>query len=239
MGPTASRCGSGYPSLSPSWTLPDSVDAPGGASTITVFNPTGRIDRVRLTVRPGRSPAGRITQTIGPMSAWVLDTAAEPRIPAGLPFSASLRVVSGPGVVVDRTVRAPDALERPQFGAFSALSNGPAQPLARVAVLPGPGTEAQPSVPNALVVGLSVVNAAPYPITVTVWSLEGVAGLVVLTRLSVPVGRSMSLPRALIGAARRLPIVVSGDGPLGVLEDLAPSAGLDVVALAGAGAPSS
>jgi hypothetical protein len=226
----------GVPALASSWSLPDSVDAAGGTSSLTVFNPTGRIDRVRLTVRPGQSPAAHFTQVIGPMSAWVFDTGAQARIPAGVPFVAALRTLSGPGVVVDRTVSAPRSLESPQFGAFTALgADGAAQ---RVAVLPAPGTEAAPSVPNSLVVALSVVNAGAVALSATVYELEGVRGLVPLTRVSVPAGGDVTVPRAIIGSVRRVPLVVSADGPVRVLEDLAPSAGLDVVVLAAAGSPS-
>ncbi len=226
----------GVPALASSWSLPDSVDAPGGTSSLTVFNPTGRIDRVRLTIRPGQSPAARFTRVIGPLSAWVFDTSAEPRIPAGVPFVATLRTLSGPGVVVDRTVSAPSSLESPQFGAFTAL--GAAAAAQRVAVLPAPGTAAQPSVANALVVGLSLVNEGAGPLDATLYELEGVLGLVPLTRVQVPAGGAATVPRGIIGGVRRVPLVISADGPVRVLENLAPSAGLDVVVLAGAGSPS-
>ncbi len=226
----------GRPTLSPSWALPYSVDAAGGTGAITVFNPTGRTERVRLTLRPGTSPAAVSTRSIAPQSAWVLDTSADPRLPAGLVFSAQIRTVSGPGVVVDRSVLAPSSLERPQFGAFSALAWGAGTP-ARVAVLPAPGTEAQPSVAGAEVVGLGVADEGSGPLDATVYALEGPGRLVVVTRLRVPAGGARSVPIGIIGGTGHVPLVVKADGPIGVIEDLAPSAGLDVVALAGSGSP--
>ncbi len=225
----------GQPTLSPSWALPHSVDAAGSTSSITVFNPTGRSDRVRLTVKPGTSPAAERTKVIAPQSAWVLDTSADPRIPAGLAFSAVLTTLSGPGVVVDRSVLAPSSLERPQFGAFSALSWGAGIPAA-VAVLPAPGTQAQPSVPGALVVGLGVMDESDTPLDATVYKLEPPGHLVALAHLHVPAAGAAAVPMGVIGT-QYVPLIVKADGPIGVVEDLAPSAGLDVVALAGAGAP--
>jgi hypothetical protein len=226
----------GVPTLFPTWSLPDSTDIVGGATSITVFNPTESTDRVDVTIRPGAAPPARFTDTVGPRTAWVFDTSAQTRIPAGVSFLATVRVRSGPGVVVDRTVHAPSSLAGPQFGAVTGLAVGPVEPPSSVAVLPGPGTSASPTVPGAAPQVLNLVNPGPTRLHATVWALAGARGLVELDRFDVPPGSAIALGRSVLGKAGRLALVVSGDHPVVVLEDLAPTAGAGVVSLAGAGA---
>jgi hypothetical protein len=227
----------GVPSLFKTWSLPDSVDIPGGATSITVFNPTQTPDKVEAVVRPQGSPAAKFSDTIGPRSAWVFDTSGQTRIPSGLPFLATIHVVVGPGVVVDRTVHAPSSFAAPQFGAVSGLATGPALPASSVAVWPGPGDQAHPTVTGARVSLLNVVNPGPTAVRATVWALVRGEGLVRLGGITVAPGTSKALGRSVLAQAGRLPLVVSADGPVLVLEDLGPAGGDGVVSLAGAGAP--
>lgn len=226
----------GVPALFPTWSLPNSFDNVGGATSITVFNPTERTDRVDIIVRPGVDPRARFSDTIGPRSAWVFDTSAQTRIPAGVSFLATVQVRSGPGVVVDRTVRAPSASAGPQFGAVTGLPVGSAEPPSDIAVLPGPGTPLHPSVLGADATVLNVVNRTTTTAAGTVWALAGGRGMVELGRFSVPAGSAIALGRSVLGKTGRVPLVVSADRPVVVLEDLGPTASDGVVSLAGAGA---
>lgn len=228
----------GVPALFPTWSLPRSIDIAGcrSCTSITVFNPTGRTDRVEVTVRPGGSPAAKFTDTVGPRSAWVFDTSRQTRIPAGISFLATVQVRSGPGVVVDRTLHAPSSLAGPQFGAVTGLAVGPAAPPSAIAVLPGPGTPLHPSVPGAQAQALSVVNPGTTAVRATVWALAGVRGLVELGQVRVPPASAVALGRSVLSKVGRLPLVVSSDGPVVVLENLGPTASEGVVSLAGAGA---
>ncbi len=240
----------GVATLFSTWSLPNSRDLPSGATSITVFNPTDETDRVQVLVHPQASPSARFTNTIGPRSAWVFDTSAQTRIPLGLPFLATIRVVRGPGVVVDRTTHGPSSLGAPQFGAVSGLSVGPALPAASIALVPGPGNSAHPVVPGAQASVLNVVNPGKVTLHATVSALSG-GGPVVLGRITVPPGGSLTgcitartscarfsaLTLDALRALERAPLVVSSDGPVLVLEDLSPAADDGVVSLAGAGAP--
>ena len=240
----------GEPTLFSTWSLPNSRDLAGGATSITVFNPTGKTERVRVLVHPQASPSARFTSTIGPRSAWVFDTSGQTRIPLGLPFLATIHVVRGPGVVVDRTTDGPSSLGAPQFGSVSGLSVGPALPAASIAVVPGPGDSANPVVSGAQASVLNVVNPGAVTLHATVSALSG-GGLVMLGRITVPPGGSVAgcitattscarfspLTLDALGALERSPLVVSSDGPVLVLEDLRPAADDGVVSLAGAGAP--
>ncbi|MGH9007191.1 MAG: DUF5719 family protein, partial [Acidimicrobiales bacterium] len=228
----------GAPTLSGHWTLPDSIDLTNGTTAITVFNPVGRPDRVTVTVHPGASPVATFTHLVGPRTAWVLETSGEGRIPAGVPFLATVRA-SGPGVVVDRSISAPRSFSAPQFGAVTGLSSGPPQPLSAVAVLPGPGTRAHPSTADAVVEGLSIVNPGAASVRASVLAM-GVGGLVPLGSVTVRPGRAEVFGRSGPGAAAlrrvgRVPLVVRAGAPVGVLEDLGPSAAAAVVGIAGAG----
>ena len=227
----------GVPAVFDAWSLPNSFDNVGGSTSITVFNPTGRTDRVAITVRPGADPKARFSDTVGPRSAWVFDASAQTRIPPGISYLATVSVRSGPGVVVDRTVRAPSSLVGPQFGAATGLSVGPAEAPADTVVLPGPGTVAHPTVPTADVRTLNVVNPGATAVSATVAALVPLSGLVKLDRVRVPAGSAVALGRSVLGSAGRFPLVVSSEHPIVVLEDLGPTAGAGVVSLAGSGAP--
>jgi len=242
----------GVPTLFSTWSLPNSRDLASGATSITVFNPTGDTDRVEVVVHPQASPSARFADTIGPRSAWVFDTSGQTRIPTGLPFLATIRVVHGAGVVVDRTTQGPSSLPSPQFGALSGLSVGPALPARSIVVLPGPGDSAYPVVTGAQASVLNVVNPGMATLQATVSALSGGA-LVALGRITVPPGGSVAacitattscarfsaLTLTALRALERAPLVVSSDRPVLVLEDLGPAAADGVVSLAGAGAPAS
>ncbi len=238
----------GVPTLFPAWSVPRSIDLTGGTTAITVFNPSLRPDRVSVEIRPFRSPPAEFSQAVAPRSAWVLETTQQTRIPDGIPFLATVRVRGGPGVVVDRITIAPSSFQGPQFGAVTALALGPAQPATPVAVLPSPGTPGHPTVPGAGLGALSLFNPGTQPAHVRVWALATTAGLVRLASATLPAGASLTLAstastgvRRAAGLSRlgRVPVLVSADQPVSVLEDLVPTATGGVVSLAGApaGAP--
>jgi len=224
----------GAPALLPTWSLPNSIDISGGTTSITVFNPSGSTDRVDVTVGLGAAPPARFTDTVGPRSAWVFDTSAQTRIPAGVTFVATVVVRRGPGVVVDRTVQAPGPL--PGFGATTGLAVGPAVAASSVSVISGPGTSTYPTVPRALPADLSLVNPGPTPLGATLWALAGAEGRLEVGRVTVPAHSAITLGETALSGAGWWPLVVSADHPVLAIEDLAPAQGAGVVSLAGAGA---
>lgn len=224
----------GVPNLFARWVLPETVDIPGGATAITVFNPSQRSDLVAVTVRPGTAPPATFTDTIAPHTAWVFDTSAQTRIPVGTAFLATVSVRSGPGVVVDRTVAGTRSLPGPQFGAVTGLSVGPAQPASSTALFPGPGIPAQPIVAGSQAEVLSVVNPGTVPIHATLWALVAGQGRVALGTMTVPAGSSVVFDRTELGKVGPLPLEVTADHPVLALEDLAPTASAGVVSVLGA-----
>jgi Family of unknown function (DUF5719) len=224
----------GVPNLFGQWFLPETVDIPGGATTITVFNPTDRIDRVAVTVHPGTAPPALFTDTIAPRTAWVFDTSSQTRIPAGAAFLTTVSVRSGPGVVVDRTVAGTSSLPSPQFGEVTGLSVGPAEPASSTALFPGPGNPAHPIVLGAQAEVLSVVNPGATPIQASLWALVAGQGRVALGTMTVPAGSSVAFDRTELGKVGGLPLEVTADHPVLALEDLAPTASAGVVSVLGA-----
>lgn len=235
----------GSPELARLWSVPRSIDLTGGLTSLSIFNPTGVTERVTVTVRPFRSPPAPFTEVLAPQSAWVLETSSETRIPNGIPFSATVRVRSGPGVVVDRSIVAPGSFSGPQFGSATALAVG-AEPGADAGALSAPGTAARAVVPGAAVEGLDLLNPGTGTIGATLWALEGPSGVVRVGKVAVGPGASVSLGSAASLGVRALPgldrlgrvplVVVATGGPLLVMEDLSPSATPGIVSLAGAGA---
>jgi hypothetical protein len=235
----------GVPAPSPTWSVPRSIDLTGGLTAITVFNPTTTKEVVRVEVHPYRSPAAVFSHTLAGHTTWVLSTSAQQRIPEAIPFLATVRVRSGPGVVVDRSIVAPSSFPAPQFGAVSGLAIGPAQAEAQVAMLPSPGSPDDPAVTNAAVGGVNLVNPGSVPLRATLSYLSTRRGLVKLATVTVGPNAARTLGpeqstgvQKALGLARvgRLPLVVSADRPIVVLEDLTPSATAGIVSFAGAGA---
>ncbi len=234
----------GSPQPERAWALPRSIDLTGGLSVVTVFNPTSRSERVRIDVRPFRSPPASFTQFVAPTSAWVLETSGQNRIPDAIPFLATVRVVGrGAGVVVDRSVDAPSSFGGPQFGAMSALGLTSGTPGATSAVLPGPGTDAHPAVNGAAVATLDLYNPGSRGSSATVWAIRG-SHLVRVARAEVAAGRAVSLASTASTGVQRAagmgrvgfaPLVVTASEPLLVLEDLVPAATAGVVSLPAVG----
>jgi hypothetical protein len=232
----------GSPELFRAWSVPRSIDLTGGLTAISIFNPTGRSEKVTVTVRPYRSPPARFTEVVGPTMAWVLETTAETRIPDGIPFTATVSSGAGAGVVVDRSIVAPSSFGVPQFGAVTALALSPGVPSA--GVLSAPGTQARPALPGAALASLDLVNPGRHGLRATLFALEGQSGAVRVGSVAVgpgevvTVGTSASIgvrPLPAIGRLGRVPLVVGAGGPLLVLEDLLPGATAGVVSLPAAG----
>lgn len=233
----------GSPQLFLHWAVPRSIDVTGGQTAVTIFNPSRVAEKVQVHVEPYRSPPATFTQTVGPLTAWVLETSADGRIPVGIPFLATVGVISaGSGVVVDRSVVAPWSFGAPQFGAGSALGIGPGDLATTAGVFTGPGTGAQPAVMGSAIGALDLYNPGTGSLDATVWAL-GPSGLMRVAAANVRPGHALSLSASGSSGVRRAsrlgplgpsPLVVTATEPVLVLEDLTPGATAGVVSLAAA-----
>jgi acyl-coenzyme A thioesterase PaaI-like protein len=92
----------GAPAASPRWVLPSVEDAAGGASELTMFNPSGHRESVVVDVRLPTGPVQPFTQKLGPQSVWTLTTSDQFRIATQEPYTVEVHA-TGPGVVVARS----------------------------------------------------------------------------------------------------------------------------------------
>jgi len=219
----------GVPAPERVWALPRSVDAVGGRTTLSIFNPTLRPEHVAVAVRLPSGPVTPFREKLAPQSTWVLDASAQVRISKGISYSAVVRASGGAGVVVDRSVESASSAPAPQFGAQTAV---PESSLAPVQIVGAPGTPAHPAVAGASAIGVDLVNLGPSRVVVTVSSYApGGGGAQVLRRVVVaPSSFEVIGTPALRGVHR--PLEVRADGPVAAMVDLGPVGSPGVVALA-------
>jgi len=91
----------GAPAACRRWVLPNVEDASGGASELTVFNPSKQLERAVVKVRLPSGPVRPFTEELGPESTWTLATSQELRIATQEPYTVDVRA-TGHGVVVAR-----------------------------------------------------------------------------------------------------------------------------------------
>jgi acyl-coenzyme A thioesterase PaaI-like protein len=222
----------GAPTTSARWELPSVEDANGGASALTVFNPTSSAEHVALDVRFPTGPVAPFSQTLGPRSVWTLATSQQLRVASQVPYTVDVRA-TGPGVVVGRTGAGGRGSPAPWWASdvtVSALETTaadrwlvtalPAVPQpATTAVLSGrvTGTLRQPA-------ALVVENPARrgIPVEVEWWTRSGRRHL---RRFLVPAYGRTTL------TAPDGPAVVQSNGPVAVMGDASPSGTAGVVGI--------
>jgi hypothetical protein len=218
----------GVPAPSPRWVLPSVEDASGGASSLTVFNPTGQRERVAAEVRLASGPVEPFTEELGPQSVWTLVTSEQMRIVTQEPYAIEVQA-TGPGVVVARTGSGAPLGPVPWWASDAAVS-WPETSAARrwiLAGVPGPAKALAPTAPSQLAPPapsttsrLVVDNPARHAVRVEVtWWLtssgsssgSSVSGHVrelrvpAMTRATLAVGTGLTLVRA------QGPVAVTGD----------------------------
>jgi hypothetical protein len=210
----------GVPRLADTWVLPRSVDPVGGSTTLSIFNPTLRPERLVATVRLPSGPVTPFAKTLLGQSTWVLAADAQVRIPKGVSYSMVVRASGGAGVVVDRTVAAPTGAPAPQFGAQTAV---PGTAAGAREIVAAPGTRATPAVPGAGATGLGLLNPGTGRVAVTVSSAPTPgAGALVLRRLVLAPGSSALIGARVLRGLERRPLLVSASGPVAAMVDLGP-----------------
>lgn len=217
----------GVPAPARVWALPRSVNAAGGGTTVSIFNPTLLPERVVVAVRLTSGPVTPFKTTLLGQSTWVLDAGAQVRIPKGVSYS-SVVTASGAGVVVDRRVESSGTAADPQFGAQTAV---PAGDSAATQIVAAPGTRAHPAVAGAAPTGIGLVNLSTGRVSVTVSAYLGPRGrgAQVLRRVVVGPSSFTLITGPLRGVHQ--PLVLRADGPVLALVDMGPAGSAGVVSL--------
>ncbi|HVC14253.1 MAG TPA: DUF5719 family protein [Acidimicrobiales bacterium] len=213
----------GSPATSARWHLPSAENATGGASELSVFNPTRRGERVVVAMRLPAGPVEPFSQMLGPKSVWTLTTSDELRVAVQEPYTVEVQA-SGPGVVVAQTGAGAPAGPVPWWSADVAVS-GPQESASHrwlVAAIPPVTAQATTAdvASGARVAharsSLVIENPAHHAVAVRVtwWSRSGAGHL---RRVRVPAAGRTTL------AAPAGPAVVAADGPLAVMGDASPT----------------
>jgi hypothetical protein len=223
---------SGSPSPAPAWAVARSVDVSGGLTAFQILNPTTQTETVTVNVRAVTGPLAPLVQQVGPDATWSLSASATSRIPANVDYATRITSTGGPGVVVDRTVLAPAGSAAPQLGTVTGtVTSSTAASPSRRWLLAAPGTPAGAAQAGAAPLALGLENPGRSPVTVSVSAMTA-AGLVPLPGVGpitlVPGGFTVIGQAPLTGAAAD-PLMVTGSGPVVVLEDLIPAGVAGVV----------
>lgn len=208
----------GAPTLSDTWAIPRAMDASGGTSQVSVFNPSSHTETVSVRTRLQSGPVSPFIDKLGPDSVWTLDTAAEVRIPDGVDYATTIQVTGGPGVVVDRTAAGATGGGAAQWGDDAPVSRAAMQATRWVVPaveVPGTATPA----PRTLV----LQDPGPRPVAAMVSALAG-TGVRRVARVTIKAGSFATV------AAGSTALLVTAAGPLAVTGD-ASTAGSPATAL--------
>jgi Family of unknown function (DUF5719) len=155
----------GAPALSRTWNLPLTDDPQGGASAVSVYNPTPAAERVHVVVSLGSGPVAPFDQTVAAGSVWSLDASQQTRIPLGTPYELRVSASGGPGVVVERSVAEAAAEQAPQWQAVTAVPGA-----AATACWVVPSVAVQGSAPGSQL-SVELQNPTGRPVTAAISSV--------------------------------------------------------------------
>jgi len=222
----------GLPRTESQWTVPESLEINGGASSIDIFNPGPATEDVTVRARLNTGPLAPFTQRLLPNSTWALATNSQSRIPQGDAYSAVIDATGGPGVVVGRSVSAAGSAQSPQAGIANAVDGLSAAWPSEQWVLPGPGSPGSPILAGVLPahVALSNVGTTTERYVVNVLTARGPREIASGT---LDPSHFISLGVSILFGAGLRPLLVQASGPLAVSEDVGPSATIGVITMPG------
>jgi hypothetical protein len=198
----------GAPATAHAWLLPRAVDPTGGTSALSVLNPSGGTDRVRVDVHLRSGSVAPFEQVVGPESVWTLETSEQGRIPPGADYSVRVTASGPSGVVVDRDEAGPVGSPAPQWGAGGPLPVTSAT-VARRWVVPALAGVSTPGAPLLV----AVENPEDRSVHVTVTTL-GRPGVERVRRFRLAADALVTLP------AGANPLLVTTNGPAAVSGDV-------------------
>jgi hypothetical protein len=213
------------------WVIPQSQETSGGVSDLYVFNPGTQTESVTVRLRLASGPLHPLAAQIAPGSTWILHTSSQTRIPDNTTYTTSIDAQGGPGVVVARLVAVPSSLA-PQAGMGSAVDGLTASAASGEWVVPAPGTSASPASSNAAPEYLALANESGARERFAAIALTP-SGTKQLESGVLGTGVTAIVSGSTLSAAGFDPIIVRAGGPMGVSEDVGPTAAVGVVIMPG------
>jgi hypothetical protein len=209
----------GAPAPAKRWCLPSVEDFAGGASSLSVFNPSGSQEHVVVSVRLATGPVEPFSEPVGPQSVWTITTSDQLRIAPQEPYSIEVRS-TGPGTVVARSGTGSPNSAVSWRAADLSLSGLETSAAHRWLVAALPGAIA----PSAGVLALVNPGVRPVVANISWWAPSGERRL---RRLRVPAHARVAVP------APSRATMVGADGPLAVVGDASPPGTAGVIAIPG------
>jgi hypothetical protein len=222
----------GLPRAETHWAIPQAEEAAGGTSDINVFNPGPVPEAVAVHLRLTSGPLAPLTSTVAPGATWSLGTSAQTRIPVGAPYSAEIAATGGPGIVVSRFVAAPGSASAPQAGLTTGIDALTTATPTNEWLVPPPGTSANLPVSGAAPQTVAVLNLSSGRESFRAYALTPGRQRLVTTDVLEP-GATALISGPTLSQAGLDPIVVRGDGPMAVTENLAPTGMVGAVTMPG------
>ncbi len=212
------------------WVIPQSQEASGGVSSLDVFNPGPRTESVTVHLRLSSGQLHPLADRIAPDSTWILQTSSQTRIPDGATYTTSIDASGGPGVVVARLVAFPSSTQTPLAGLANAVDGLTASAAAGEWVVPPPGEASSPAASSAAPDSLALANQSGTGEQFAAVALTP-SGTKVLASGTLGAGVTAVVNGSALSAVGFDPIIVRAGGPMGVSEDVGPTAGLGVVTM--------
>jgi Family of unknown function (DUF5719) len=214
------------------WVIPLSQEASGGVSELDVFNPGSQTESVTVHLRLSSGPLQPIVDRIAPDSTWILRTSSQTRLPDGATYTTSIDASGGTGVVVARQMAVPLSTLTPVAGLATAVDDLTASSAAREWVVPPPGTSSSPAASGAAPDYLTLANQSGTGEQFAAVALTP-SGTKVLASGTLAAGVAAVVNVSALPAIAFDPIVVRAGGPMGVSENVGPTAAIGVVTMPG------
>ena len=214
------------------WVIPQSREASGGVSELDVFNPGRQTESVTVRLRLPSGPLHPLADRIAPGSTWILSTSSQTRIPDDATYTTSIDASGGPGVVVARLVAVPSSSQTPQAGLANAVDGLTASAASGEWVVPPPGTSGNPASSGAGPDYLALANQSGTREHFAALALTP-SGTKLLASGVLGTGVTAIVNGSALSAVGFDPILVRAGGPMGVSEDVGPTAAIGVVTMPG------
>jgi hypothetical protein len=214
------------------WVIPQSQEPAGGVGELDVFNPGTQSESVTVHLQLPSGPLHPLTDRIAPGSTWILRTSSQTRIPDNTTYTTSIDANGGPGVVVARLVSIPSVAQTPQAGLANAVDGLTASAASGEWVVPAPGTSGSPASSGAAPDYLALANQSGTREQFAAFALTP-SGTKLLATGVLGAGTTGIVDGSALSTAGFDPIVVRASGPMGVSEDMGPTAGIGVVTMPG------
>ncbi|HWE69093.1 MAG TPA: DUF5719 family protein [Acidimicrobiales bacterium] len=211
----------GSPSPSTVWHFAQTTNSNRGTVTFHVANPGSRPGVATFDIGVPSASIVPIQVPVPAQSEVALIASASSRLPRSSPYAVT--VTSSVGMVVSRSVQAPNGSAPPLWGSIPGTTTTSTHWL-----VPGPGSGTAPGTPHAAVASLAVANSGSSPAQVHV-STFGTGAPV--SSFTVAPGGLVVLNSNQVGGLQAYE--VTSTRPVSVEEDDSPAAAPGIVSFAG------